>query len=306
MTKKRKKKIVKITTELLGSILLMILLTIYINIQTNIPNNKVNIITADESQNVILEEKDILQIHFFDVGQADSILLISNGNTMLIDAGNDDNSNLVVNNIKRLGIKKIDYLIGTHPHEDHIGELDDIIRNFEIGVVYMPKVTTNTKTFEDVLDALSQKDLKITSPEVGINFMVGKAKCEIICCDTELSKEKANLNLSSIVIRTEYEQQSYIFMGDSEILNEESHTWKQTKVLKVGHHGSNTSTSQEFLNQILPQIAIISVGENNNYNHPDKVILNKLEDIGTLIYRTDKNGNILIESDGVKNKVSFY
>ena len=95
-------------------------------------------------------------------------------------------------------------------------------------------------------------------------------------------------------------------MGDSEILNEESHTWKQTKVLKVGHHGSNTSTSQEFLNQILPQIAIISVGENNNYNHPDKVILNKLEDIGTLIYRTDKKGNILIESDGVKNKVSFY
>ena len=269
-------------------------------------NGKINTVTAEESQNIELVGEERIQIHFFDVGQADSILLISNNKTMLIDAGTNDAGETVVKNIKNLGIEKIDYLVGTHPHEDHIGGLDDVIKNFEIGTIYMPKIQTNTKTFEDVLDAVSDKGLKISAPQVGDKFEVGNIECEIMCSDLELAKEEDNLNLSSIVIRAVFENQSYLFMGDSETENEVSRTWPQTNVLKVGHHGSKTSSSQKFLNQVLPQIAIIQVGEDNSYSHPHKEVLNRLNKLGTLIYKTDENKNILIESDGVNNKVSFY
>lgn len=266
----------------------------------------INKVTAEESENIVLEGDDIIQIHFFDVGQADSILLISDNQTMLIDAGNNDDGKLIVNNIKKLGISKLDYVIGTHPHEDHIGGLDEVILNFEIGTIYMPKVQTNTKTFEDVLDAISSKNLSISTPNVGDKFMVGNAECEVMLAGTGTKEEQENLNLSSIVIRVTYKEQSYLFMGDSETQNESSRSWEQTNVLKVGHHGSDTSSSKNFLNQVLPQISVISVGKDNSYGHPHNEVIDRLEKIGTLIYRTDEKKNILLESDGIKNKVSFY
>ena len=266
----------------------------------------INKVTAKESENVVLEGEEILQIHFFDVGQADSTLLISNNQTMLIDAGNNEDGELVVNNIKKLGIKKLDYVIGTHPHEDHIGGLDDVISNFDIGTIYMPKVQTNTKTFEDVLDIVTSKNMKITSPKEGDKFKVGNAECEVMLAGIGSEEEQENLNLSSIVIRTTYKEQSYLFTGDCEKENESSRNWMQTNVLKVAHHGSSTSSSKEFLNQVLPQISIISVGKDNEYGHPHNEIIDRLEEIGTLIYRTDEKGNILLESDGINNKISFY
>ena len=225
---------------------------------------------------------------------------------MLIDAGNNDDGKLIVNNIKKLGISKLDYVIGTHPHEDHIGGLDEVIINFEIGTIYMPKVQTNTKTFEYVLDAISSKNLSISTPNVGDKFMVGNAECEVMLAGTGTKEEQENLNLSSIVIRVTYKEQSYLFMGDSETQNESSRSWEQTNVLKVGHHGSDTSSSKNFLNQVLPQISVISVGKDNSYGHPHNEVIDRLEKIGTLIYRTDEKKNILLESDGIKNKVSFY
>lgn len=138
-------------------------------------------ILSEESEDVLLNtNSDILQIHFFDVGQADSILLVSNKHAMLIDAGNNNDGDLVVNNIKKLGIEKLDYLVGTHAHADHIGGLDNVISNFEIGTFYMPKIQTNTKTFEEVLDAAAKKKLKVTTPKVGEKFKLGKVECEIM------------------------------------------------------------------------------------------------------------------------------
>lgn len=262
-------------------------------------NEMSNKITAEESEN-------ILQIHFFDVGQADSTLIISDKKTMLIDAGTNEMGEKVVENIKKLGIERIDYLIGTHPHEDHIGGLDDVIKNFEIGIIYMPKIQTNTKTFEDVLDAIAEKNLTITIPKKGEKFILGKAECEIMLCGTGTKEEKENLNLSSIVTKVTYGNQNYLFMGDAEKENEQSRTWTKVNVLKVGHHGSDTSSSVKFLEQVEPQIAIISVGKNNTYGHPKQVILDRLNKIGSVVYMTKDKENILIESDGVNNKVSFY
>lgn len=268
--------------------------------------NQENTVTAEKTVNnsIPLEADDQLQIYFFDVGQADSILLISDGETMLIDAGNNEDGDMLVEKIKGLGITTLNYVIGTHPHEDHIGGLDDIIENFEIENVYMPKIQTNTKTFEDVLDALQEKNLSVTAPEVGSTFVVGKASCEVMQCGQGTVEEKNNLNLSSIVIRTTFGEQSFLFMGDSETENEEARIWPQTNVLKVAHHGSDTSSSESFLEQIKPQIAMISVGEGNSYGHPAQVTLNKLSNIDCRVYRTDEMGTILLKSDGIENKIT--
>lgn len=269
------------------------------NIETMFSNISENVV-AQESPDIntnVVEGQDVV-VKFFDVGQADSILVQSAGVNMLIDAGTNNMGNTVVQNLKDLGITKIDYLVGTHPHEDHIGGMDDVIKNFEIGTIYMPKVQTNTKTFEDVLDAISNKGLTITTPEVGYVFEVGNTKCEVMCAGTGTTEENSNLNLSSIVIRMVYGEESFLFMGDAEEKNESSRQWPQTTVLKVGHHGSDTSSSESFLNQVKPEISVISVGINNTYGHPKKTTLDKLNALETSIYRTDQNGTITITCDG--------
>ena len=269
------------------------------NIETMFSNISENVV-AQESPDIntnVVEGQDVV-VKFFDVGQADSILVQSAGVNMLIDAGTNNMGNTVVQNLKDLGITKINYLVGTHPHEDHIGGMDDVINNFEIGTIYMPKVQTNTKTFEDVLDAISNKGLTITTPEVGYVFEVGNTKCEVMCAGTGTTEENSNLNLSSIVIRMVYGEESFLFMGDAEEKNESSRQWPQTTVLKVGHHGSDTSSSESFLNQVKPEISVISVGINNTYGHPKKTTLDKLNALETSIYRTDQNGTITITCDG--------
>ena len=269
------------------------------NIETMFSNISENVV-AQESPDIntnVVEGQDVV-VKFFDVGQADSIFVQSAGVNMLIDAGTNNMGNTVVQNLKDLGITKINYLVGTHPHEDHIGGMDDVIKNFEIGTIYMPKVQTNTKTFEDVLDAISNKGLTITTPEVGYVFEVGNTKCEVMCAGTGTTEENSNLNLSSIVIRMVYGEESFLFMGDAEEKNESSRQWPQTTVLKVGHHGSDTSSSESFLNQVKPEISVISVGINNTYGHPKKTTLDKLNALETSIYRTDQNGTITITCDG--------
>ena len=261
----------------------------------NTVSNMGELANNSNKQKVEFVAQEDLLIDFIDVGQADSILIRNQDKTMLIDAGTNEAGETVVTYLQNLGINKIDYLIGTHPHEDHIGGLDDVINHFNIGQIYMPKIETTTKTFEDVLDAIENKNLTVTSPNKGDKIEIGQAVGTFM---TEPILDKDNLNLSSLVVRLEFGNNSFLFMGDAEKENEETINWNKTDVLKVGHHGSNTSTSESFLNQVKPQCSIIMVGKDNSYNLPTQETIDKLNTIGSEIYRTDENGTIQSISDG--------
>ena len=295
------KKDSKILKSVLGIIISIVIVTLGIQSEdiAKIMNGTENTQENNTTISKTVANDEFLKIYYIDVGQADSILVINKDKTMLIDAGNNDDGDLVVNFIKDKGVSKLDYVIGTHPHEDHIGGLDNVIKELDIGKLYMPKIQTNTKTFEDVLDAALEKGVDIEAPNVGDKFNVSDANCEVMSSKID----NKNLNLSSIVIRMEYGNQSYLFMGDAETENENERTWTKTDVLNVGHHGSNTSSSRKFLEQVSPEIAVISVGKDNKYGHPKQVIIDRLNKMGIKIYRTDLNGTILIKSDGNENKI---
>ena len=271
----------------------------------NNTSSEVNTVNVENLENVIIKTGETitedfisnnntsLKTYFFNVGQADSILIQNNEKNMLIDAGNNEDGEMLVNNLKQLNVEKIDYLIGTHPHEDHIGGMDNIINNFEIGTIYMPNVQTNTKTFEDVLAAVSNKNLKIETPKVNDTFLLGEANCKIL----SVTDDEDNLNQSSIVIQLNFKDLSYLFMGDAEKEIEESIDVGKVNILKVGHHGSDTSSSLDFINKIAPEVSIISVGKDNSYGHPSDDVIKRLENIGSKVYRTDEVGNIFIEQN---------
>ena len=254
------------------------------------------------NQNNITPVNGELQVYYIDVGQADSILIINKEDAMLIDAGNNEDGEDVVNFIKDKGITKLDYVVGTHPHEDHIGGLDDVINSdLEIDNIYMPKIETTTKTFEDVIDAIENKGLSITSPKKGDTFNIGNASLEVM---TDSILDEDNLNLSSITLLMQYGNNKFLFMGDAEEKNEETRDWPKVDLLKVGHHGSSTSSSDKFLNETKPTYSIIMAGEGNSYGLPTQETLNKLQSIGSTIYRTDLNGTITVTSDGENIEIS--
>lgn len=238
-----------------------------------------------------------LQIYYFDVGQADSTLIINNGHSMLIDAGNNEDGEKIVTYIKEeLNITTIDYVVGTHPHEDHIGGLDDIINNFNIKEVYLPEAMTTTKTFEDVLDAIANKELSITVPTIGETFKLGEADFEVIYTGTG----EKDLNEASIILRMIFGNKTYLFTGDTTEEVEETilNSNIDIDVLKVAHHGSKYSSSEEFLNIASPEYAIISAGEGNSYGHPEPETLTRLKKHTNNIYITKDLGTILLTSDG--------
>jgi competence protein ComEC len=251
----------------------------------------------EKSEDTIITEN--LKVHFIDVGQADSILITTGTASMLIDAGNNDDSNLVVNYIKSQGISKLDYIIGTHPHEDHIGGLDAVINSFDIGKIFMPKQPSTTKTFEDVLIAIKNKGLKVTSPKVGDTYDLGQAKWTILAPSKDSYDEA---NDSSIVIRLVFGNNSFMLTGDAEELSEkeilDNSIDLKSDVLKVGHHGSSSSTSEAFLEAVNPKYAVISVGEGNSYGHPHSETIDKLNKQNVEVLRTDQQGTIIFTTNG--------
>ena len=242
-----------------------------------------------------------LSVHYIDVGQADSILIERNQEYMLIDGGNNVDGPLLVDYFKDLGITSFKYLVATHPHEDHIGGLDDVIDNFDIGTIYMPDVITTSKTFEDLLDSIENKNLTFNVPVIGSSFKLGDSDFTVIYTGMDTS----DLNNTSIVLRMVYGNTSFLFTGDATDVTEEKIINQniQTDVLKVGHHGSKYSTTDKFLAKVNPKYAVISVGSDNKYGHPASSTINKLNSANIETYRTDQDGTVIAESDG--NDIKF-
>ena len=255
--------------------------------------------TQKESEKNTVAVKGDLKIHFIDVGQADSILIEQDSKYMLIDAGNNGDGKLVKNYLIQEGIKNLEYVIGTHPHEDHIGGLDYIINDFKIGKIYLPKATSTTKTFQDVVTAMKNKGLKAAVPKPGESFSLGSAKLTILAPNGSAYED---LNNYSVVVKLEFGSNSFLLTGDSEDVSEKEILAKgfnvKADLLKVGHHGSHSSTTSEFLSKVNPKYAVISCETGNSYGHPHKETLDKLKNKNIPIYRTDELGTIIATSNG--------
>ena len=264
-------------------------------------NNGAEILGGTTFGNVEIDE-DLLNIFFFDVGQGDSTLIISNGKTMLIDGGDVGYGQRVVDYLNTLNITRIDYLIVTHAHADHIGGMTAVVNNFEIGTVHMPETDHPTRAVRNFLLAMQENNLEYELVEIGDIIRLGNAELEVMFVD---NTKPTNLNSTCIILQMTYGNQKYLFMADAERDIEEGVEWESVNVLRVAHHGSNTSSRNSFLRQTTPEIAIISVGANNRYNHPRDAVLERLTNIGAEIYRTDEHGTIWLTSDGRRNTITF-
>lgn len=246
----------------------------------------------------IQAEDVLLRVDFLNVGQADCALLSTNGHYMVIDGGNNGDADTILSYLEGQGVEKLDAVVGTHPHEDHIGSLDAIINHFDVDAVYMPKIMHTSKTFEDVLDAVANKGLKIKSPSPGDTIDFNGLEIEVL----GPQREYKDFNNNSIVLKVNAGETAFLFTGDAEETAEKDILQAdydlQADVLKVGHHGSSTSSSQAFLQAVKPKYAVISVGVGNSYYHPEEEALQRLQSIGAEIYRTDLQGNIVCTTDG--------
>ncbi|MDY2908195.1 MAG: ComEC/Rec2 family competence protein, partial [Candidatus Faecimonas sp.] len=269
----------------------------------NYPTNEVSKNINKRINEVPVTSEERLEVTFIDVGQADSILLENEGHYMLVDAGNNEDGPKLVNYLKNQNIHQFDYVIGTHPHEDHIGGLDNIIEGFDINTFYMPDVITTTKTFEDVLDALGEKNMTLSIPKTNATFKLGDATVKVLYVGTE---DESDLNDTSIVLKVTYQNVSFLLTGDASTKVEEklNPADLESTVLKVGHHGSSTATNEKFLNTVNPKYAIISVGENNQYEHPHTTVLNTLAAHNITTYRTDQDGTIKVITDGTNIEIN--
>ena len=277
----------------------------YIKYENSISTSKVyeNVINVDT---VITEEfiveKDRLNIYFFDVGQADSSLIVYNDKAMLIDAGNVEDGDEILEGLKMLGIKDLDYVIGTHIHEDHVGGLYKIVDGIDIEKLYLPyNESSTTSYYKKLLKSVQEKDMSINEAEVGDEIkLTDDISAQIMAVDNSQPEDE---NDASIVVMIKYQDMEYLFMADATTEVEGKREWEDIDVLRVGHHGSNTSSSEKFLKQVKPEISIISVGKDNSYGLPKDKIIKRLNSIGSNIYRTDKVGTIQLVSNGKENKI---
>lgn len=255
-------------------------------------------------KDVNMEDVD-LEVHFIDVGQGDSILIKSNGESMIIDGGKRASSEKVVNYLKEQGVEDLKYMVGTHPHEDHIGGLVAVLDEFEVENIMLPNVLADTIIFEDLLDAIDREGLKIKKPKILDTIKVGNAEFTVLAPNSE---KYSLTNDYSIVMRMDHGNNSFLFTGDAEKKSEGEMVENNKKfldvdVLKAGHHGSNTSSTEDFLDAVNPKYAIISVAAKNSYGHPNKETLDSFADRDIKLYRTDRDGSVVAMSDG-KN-ISF-
>lgn len=240
-----------------------------------------------------------LTVHFLDVGQADAAILQCGDQVMMIDGGNSADGSLIYTYLSEtLGIRHIDYMVATHAHEDHIGGLSSALNACTVGTVYSPVTSYSSKQFSSLTKYVQQQGKRLTVPRVGDTLSLGDATVQFL----SPAKKYGDTNNTSIVVRVVHGSNTFLFTGDAEWEAEHDMVSSgydlSAKVLKVGHHGSDTSSSYVFLREVMPQHAVISCGAGNSYGHPSAEILSRLRDIGAAVYRTDLQGTITCVSDG--------
>ncbi|MEE1279435.1 MAG: ComEC/Rec2 family competence protein, partial [Oscillospiraceae bacterium] len=242
-------------------------------------------------------------VYFIDVGQGDSTLISTGGVNVLIDAGENNRGDEVLLKLGELGIKKLHYVIGTHAHSDHIGGLDTVLNGIEVENIILSdlpeKVIPTTKTYTDLLEAIVENEVELIAADVGDSFEIGQGKLSILAPVTDKYTDQ---NSWSIITRFEFGETSFLFTGDAEQHAEkdllDSGADVDADLLKVGHHGSDTSSSKAFLEAVSPDYAVIEVGAGNKYGHPMAEALTRLQNLGAEVYRTDLDGCITAISDG--------
>ena len=237
-----------------------------------------------------------LKIYFIDVGEADSTLIYNNGEYSLIDAGNNKDGKKLVNYFKSLGINKFKYVITTHVHEDHIGGMDNIIREFPIEHFLIPDTKIDNLTYTEVIKELNNRNITIETPNIDDSFNMEEVNFKVLSIGNDIE----NLNDTSIVLKANYKNTNYLFMADATKNVEDQILSKDIKsnLIKISHHGSYDSSSLNFLEKVNPDYAVISVEKDNDYQFPHKVVLNNLNKLNIKLYRTDLDGTIIASSDG--------
>lgn len=244
-----------------------------------------------------------LEVHFIDVGQADAALIRCGEESMLIDGGNAEDSNIIYTYLKKYEISELDYIVASHAHEDHIGGLAGALNYASAKNALCPVKYYDSRAFKNFVKYLASSGdgTEITIPSPGDSFTLGDAQVDILGCNGA-----ENTNDSSVILKITYDETSFLFTGDAERAAEqavldfcaESEYDLSSTVLKVGHHGSDSSTTYPFLREIMPEYAVISVGKDNSYGHPSDDTLSRLYDAGAQVYRTDLCGDIIFRSDG--------
>ena len=244
-------------------------------------------------------EEDLLHIYYVDVGQADSTIITCDDDVLMIDGGNVADSQLIFSVLRNtLGIEHINYMIATHPHEDHVGGLAAALNACSVDVLLTPVLKYDTKAFRSMMKYAEAQKTVIQIPSAGNSFMIGSAQVEIL----GPTRHYENDNDMSIVCKITYGETTFLFGGDAEWDAEhdlvDSGADLNSDVLKVNHHGSNTSSTYVFLLAVMPKYAVISVGAENAYGHPNEETLGRLQDVGAEVLRTDELGSIECISDG--------
>ena len=303
--KTRKNTNINLLLELVAVLLILIsLLLLFENRQTGEPER---VSTA-----AVLQQQDEggLTVHFIDVGQGDCILAVCGGETLLIDAGDNGTEQAVINYIRRLGVTRLDYAVATHQHADHIGGMAEVLHEFDAGTIIMPRIseqlTPTNNTYTAFLKEVENSSAKKLYAKTGMTYTLGEAAFTIIA---PISSDAEDLNDMSVVIRLDYGENSFLFTGDAASAEENDILAAgadiDCDVLKVGHHGSATSSKKDFLAAVTPEKAVIMCGENNSYNHPNPKTLKRISAYTADIYRTDICGDIVFTCDKSTCRVDY-
>ena len=299
MGKRRKKKQRHKKGKWLKFGLVIIFLTVFLALGDRFPKEMAEIFSKAAAE--AFQDGSGLEIHYLDVGQGDATLILCDGHAMLIDAGDNDQGTAVQSYLESQGVTTLDYVIGTHPDADHIGGLDVVLYKFDCKTVIMPDFEKDTRTYDDVVQTMKQKRYKNTLPEVGTVYELGSAVFTIVAPNGEYGD---NANDYSVGILLQHGENRFLFTGDAEEASEadmlENGIDLKADVFKAAHHGSRTANTEEFLQRVEPDYAVISCGEDNSYGHPHGEVMNRLRAMGTSVFRTDEQGTIVAYSDGTQ------